>query len=37
MKTWTEKLNSGGSHEVKPAPINIAGIKAGEFMLSLKD
>ncbi len=33
MKTWTEKLNSGGPHEVKPAPINIAGMKAGEIML----
>lgn len=33
MKTWTEKLNSSGQHEVKPAPINIAGMKAGEIML----
>lgn len=33
MKTWTEKLISGGPHQVKPAPINIAGMKAGEIML----
>jgi hypothetical protein len=33
MKTWTEKLNSGGLHEVKPAPINLAGMKAGEIIL----
>ena len=31
--TWTEKLNSPKRHEVKPAPINIAGMKAGRIML----
>lgn len=36
MKTtlsWTDKLNAPKKHEVKPAPINIAGMKAGEIML----
>ncbi len=33
MKTWTENLNSGGPHEVKPAPMSIAGMRAGEIML----
>lgn len=33
MKSWTEKLNTGGPHEVKAAPISIAGMKAGEIML----
>ncbi|MEK1890914.1 MAG: hypothetical protein AAAB35_25780 [Phyllobacterium sp.] len=33
MKTWTEKLNTDDQHEVKPAPISIAGMKAGEIML----
>lgn len=32
-KTWTEKLNSSKPHEVKPAPTDIAGMKAGEIML----
>jgi hypothetical protein len=31
--TWTEKLNSPKRHEVKPAPINIAGMRAGQIML----
>jgi hypothetical protein len=31
--TWSEKLNSPKRHEVKPAPINIAGMKAGQIML----
>jgi hypothetical protein len=31
--TWTERLNSPKRHEVKPAPINIAGMKAGQIML----
>jgi hypothetical protein len=31
--TWAEKLNSSKGHEVKPAPINIAGMKAGQIML----
>jgi hypothetical protein len=36
MKTkqsWAEKLNSSKPHQVKPAPINIAGMKAGQIML----
>ncbi|EJM99480.1 hypothetical protein [Phyllobacterium sp. YR531] len=33
MKTWTDKLNSGVQHEVKPVPVNIAGMKIGEMML----
>ncbi len=32
-KSWAEKLNSSRPHEVKPAPINIAGMKAGQIML----
>jgi hypothetical protein len=32
-KTWTEKLADPRPHEVKPAPIDIAGMKAGEIML----
>lgn len=32
-KTWTEKLASSGTHEVKPAPMDIAGMKKGEIML----
>jgi hypothetical protein len=32
-KTWEEKLHSGRAHEVKPAPMDIAGMKAGEIML----
>ena len=31
--TWAERLNSPKRHEVKPAPINIAGMKAGQIML----
>lgn len=36
MKTklsWTDKLQTSKPHEVKQAPINIAGMKAGEMML----
>ena len=36
MKTplsWTDKLQTSKPHEVKPVPINIAGMKAGEIML----
>ena len=36
MKTtlsWTNKLQAPKKHEVKPVPINIAGMKAGEIML----
>ena len=31
--TWAEKLNSSKPHAVKPAPIDIAGMKAGQIML----
>ena len=32
-KSWTDRLNDPRPHEVKPAPIDIAGMKAGEIML----
>ena len=32
-KTWTDRLNDPRPHTVKAAPINIAGMKAGEIML----
>lgn len=32
-KSWTEKLNDPSAHEIKPAPIDIAGMKRGEIML----
>ena len=32
-KTWTEKLNFPKPHEVKPAPMDIAGMKEGQIML----
>ncbi len=32
-KSWTEKLDDPRPHVVKPAPIDIAGMKAGEIML----
>ena len=32
-KSWTEKLKSSKPHEVKPAPMDIAGMKKGEIML----
>src|SRR5262245_19214075 len=32
-KTWLEKFNSPQTHQVKPAPIDIAGMKKGEIML----
>jgi hypothetical protein len=32
-KSWTQKLADPRPHEVKPAPIDIAGMKAGEIML----
>jgi hypothetical protein len=32
-KTWTEKLNAADEPVVKPAPIAIAGMKAGQMML----
>ncbi len=33
MKTWTEKLADLRPHVVKPAPISIAGMRAGQLML----
>jgi hypothetical protein len=32
-KTWTERLHDAKAHQVKPAPIDIAGMKAGQIML----
>lgn len=32
-KSWTEKLNDPKPPVVKPVPIDIAGMKAGEIML----
>jgi hypothetical protein len=32
-QTWAEKLNASKPHQVKPAPIDIAGMKAGQIML----
>lgn len=32
-KTWTEKLNNPAPLEIKPVPVNIAGMKAGQIML----
>ena len=32
-KSWADKLNDPKPHEVKLAPINIAGMKAGQMML----
>lgn len=33
MKSWTERLMAPARVEVKPAPVSIAGMKAGEIML----
>lgn len=33
MKTWTDKLADPRPHVVKPAPVSIAGMKAGQLML----
>lgn len=33
MKSWTEKFNAPARVAIKPAPISIAGMKAGEVML----
>jgi hypothetical protein len=30
---WTNRLRDGKPHQVKPAPINIAGMKKGQVML----
>ncbi len=32
-KSWTEKFETSKPHEVKPVPVNIAGMKKGEIML----
>jgi hypothetical protein len=32
-KSWIEKLHDPRPHEVKPAPMDIAGMKKGEIML----
>lgn len=32
-KSWTERLNAPAELVVKPAPINIAGMRAGQIML----
>ena len=32
-RSWTEKLHDPRPHEVKPAPMDIAGMKKGEIML----
>jgi hypothetical protein len=29
LKTWLEKFNAPETHQVKPAPIDIAGMKKG--------
>ncbi|BCH21739.1 hypothetical protein [Mesorhizobium sp. L-8-3] len=33
MKSWTEKFNAPARVEIKPVPMSIAGMKAGEIML----
>jgi hypothetical protein len=33
MKSWTEKFNAAASVEIKPAPVSMAGMRAGEIML----
>ena len=32
-KSWTDKLKSAKPHEVKPAPMDFAGMRKGEIML----
>ena len=32
-KSWTEKLNAPAEPVIKPAPISIAGMRAGQVML----
>lgn len=32
MRTWTERLNAPAEAVVKPAPVSIAGMQAGEIM-----
>jgi hypothetical protein len=33
VKSWSERLNDPRPHQVKPAPMDIAGMKKGETML----
>lgn len=33
MTIWADKLRDGKPHQVKPVPINIAGMKKGQVML----
>ncbi|MGI6856547.1 hypothetical protein [Mesorhizobium sp. 1B3] len=33
MKSWTEKFNAPARVAIKPAPVSIAGMRAGEVML----
>lgn len=33
MASWTDKLRDDKPHQVKPAPVNIAGMKKGQMML----
>lgn len=33
MKSWSERLSDPRPHQVKPAPMDIAGMKKGEIML----
>jgi len=33
MKSWRERLDDPRPHQVKPAPMDIAGMKKGEIML----
>jgi hypothetical protein len=32
-KSWAEKVSAAKPHQVKPAPMDIAGMKAGQIML----
>lgn len=32
-RSWSDKLDSGEAHQIKPAPISIAGMRAGQIML----
>ncbi|PJI39010.1 hypothetical protein [Ferrovibrio sp.] len=33
MTSWSDKLRDGKPHQVKPVPVNIAGMKKGQVML----
>ncbi len=33
MKSWRERLDDPRPHQIKPAPVDIAGMKKGEIML----